>query len=617
MGPEGKPSGPFLLAKPFAHAIPCRMQKQIIALACSLVLGAFPRPALARAAALPEVLLTPIADPASGMFDAIEVTIRFNGERDGETLFNLPDAWGGEQALYQHLADIRLEGGSMTMAAAPHQRRLRHRPNARLQLRYRITRNDARVPGSGARINEYRPIVTSRYFHLIGHTIFGLPDGMADDQRVRVRFGAVPAGASFASDLTHGESSAGITLQALRSSITVGGDFTLLDAGGGARIAVRGAVDQRSNAQWRESFQKIAAAQRAFWGGGDADYLVTILATPGQPRNMATGGTGLGDAFAFFATSNADPGQLDQTMMHEFTHSWISARIGGGSSDEREAEGYWLSEGFTDYLSFRMMVRAGLWDAAMFARKFNEAALQLAMSKEAATPNIPLAARFWQDADAQQMPYLRGMLFAQLLDAQLRNASGGATSLDDVLLSMQTRAAAGEDGDAIALLRAALRAAAVDGDALIARHIDRAEPIVLPADSFAPCGVLGLRSMPQWELGFDIASTAQAKIVSGVIEGSAAWRAGLRNGMQAAGWSIYGGDVTRPAEVTIQQDAALQVIRWTPHGQQGIAVQSLELGEQAAGDACRTRLGGEARDLASPGLASPGLPSPGLASRGL
>ena len=78
-----------------------------------------------------------------------------------------------------------------------------------------------------------------------------------------------------------------------------------------------------------------------YWGSDAGRYLVTIIpfAPPG-PGATSIGGTGRGDAFAFFATTNALPEMLDRLMAHEMAHSWVNVRIGvaGGGAGREDAD---------------------------------------------------------------------------------------------------------------------------------------------------------------------------------------------------------------------------------------------------------------------------------------
>jgi len=200
-------------------------------------------------------------------------------------------------------------------------------------------------------------VIQPGYFHLIGETALIIPT-IDEASPTRVRVTGLPRGWRIASDLQHG----GLRLANVRASVIVGGDFRVLNAPNGhARIAIRG--------EWSFSDQELArevgeiiGAQRDFWGDDRRPYLVTVVQQQAAPNNISVGGTGLSDAFTFFATSNARAIMITRTLAHEGNHTWIPGQIGGFPRDEtRERGAYWLSEGFTEFLTGRLLVRQGVW----------------------------------------------------------------------------------------------------------------------------------------------------------------------------------------------------------------------------------------------------------------
>ncbi|WP_260580717.1 hypothetical protein [Sphingopyxis sp. PET50] len=541
---------------------------------------------------------TPVVDPATREIDAIDIDMVFRGAADGTTRVEFPDEWGGFSGLYRYANHIRADGATMAAGTKPGERLLTHEPGATVRLSYRIARRIIADPLDGnERVNNYKPIVTADYFHLLGPTYIARPSHLDDSRAVRVELGAMPAGMSLASDLQHVAAGANTDFATLVDSVIVGGDFRLLDTGDGARIAIRGTFKSRTDAEWLSSLRRVAVTARDYWGDGDFPYLVTIMASPRQPHGRQNGGTGLGDAFAFFATEDSDPLVIDDTMMHEMTHTWITNRVGQlALTGGREAEQYWLSEGFTDFVKMRLMVRAGLWDAAAFAGAFNALQSELAASPFVAAPNLEVAPKFWTDHSGQRLPYLRGALFAMLADQLLRRKSGGRATMDDVLRGMKARAAAGDPGDAIALFRAGLTAKGVGAGPLIARHIDQGVPIVLAPDSFAPCGTLEARSTPAWTPGFAVSALrGDMRVIGGVEEGGPAWKAGLRDGMKALGWSIYANDMTKEIEITIDDGGKPREVKYLPVGDRQVHYQELvlrPLSSDAERALCLKRLGG-------------------------
>jgi predicted metalloprotease with PDZ domain len=316
-----------------------------IVFAFSLIFGT-PMPANAKAETIQgRYDIRPIVDPATGQFVAVDFAFSFNGDKSGQTVLVLPNDWGGSNQLYQHIAQLQAAGAKIAAGDAPHKRVLRHAPRARIRLSYRILAAQLPPLDNGGRgANDYRPIVQPDFFHLIGSAWVVAPENWNNDSKVSAKIATTVGRFSLVSDLQHKAGKA-IAFEDLMSSITMAGDIRVQDAGNGARLAIRGKMDARSDAQWLASFSKIVETTRDFWKSKPEPFLVTVWLTPADGLNSSTGGTGLGDAFAFMATSNADPKQLDDTMMHEMTHSWIPRKIGGFHDDGRN-EAEWTCNGF-------------------------------------------------------------------------------------------------------------------------------------------------------------------------------------------------------------------------------------------------------------------------------
>lgn len=522
-----------------------------------------------------------------GGFAAIQVELRFAGDSDGVTTVHLPNEWGGFTQYYRDISDIRADGGTIVASPDPAKIELRHAPVAAIRLSYRVSGGDrSEKLADGATVNEYRPIIQPAYFHLIGEAVVAQPEHIAGDAPASFAIEGLPPGAVFASDLQHGE----LTFDKLVESVAVGGDFRIIDAGHGARLAVRGHFDARDDNGWTDAFRRTAAAITSYWEADAGPYLVTILPfEPAGPDSMSIGGTGRADAFAFFATTNAQPDTIDRLLAHEMTHSWVPHRIGTIAQGERQTEDYWFSEGFTDFASWRALARAGVWTPERYFREFGAALAEYDASPLRAASNEEAAAAFWRDRDAQRLAYLRGMLFAHWLDRQ----AAPAASARAILLAMQTEAQrAGNDAvPAIALLRreAGKRGIAIDDG--IARYIDRGEPIDLPANILPQCGTLRSFVRPKFHRGFDIDRTqAQKGVIAGVVEGGPAWAAGMRDDMKLIRRS--GGELNNSlVEIAydIDDKGQKRTLRYMPQARESERARTFDLADlsvPAARQAC-------------------------------
>lgn len=529
----------------------------------------------------PGLAMTYESDVASdGAFRAITVTLRFRGAPGGVTIVDLPNEWGGFERLYTYLDDFTAEGATLEPTADPAKIELRHAPGAMVTLHYRVRgadRTEQRTDDEKG--NDYRPLIQPRWFHLIGDAVVAKPEHLGGETTATFAVRGLPAGATFASDLDHGS----LTIDKLMESVAVGGDFRLIDAGNGKRLAIRGIFAARDDQQWADSFRRIAAATTGYWGSEAGRYLVTVIPfAPASPGATSIGGTGRGDAFAFFATTNAPPDILDRLMAHEMTHSWVSARIGGFAKDVPEAEQYWLSEGFTDFSAWRALLRSGIWTPEQYFGQFNVALREYDASPLHTTPNAEAARLFWTDGQAQRLAYLRGMLVAHWIDDRLHRAPR-ASSMRELLLAMQSRARHGKK-PAITLFHEEARGRDGAIDDGVARFVDHGDPVVLPTDFYAPCGMLGSFERPKFHRGFDIDATlANDRRITGVVEGGLAWRAGMRDGMKLLDRS--GGEVGNSlVEIAydVDNDGEKRTLRYMPQAQETETVREFALADLSA-----------------------------------
>ena len=530
--------------------------------------------------------LTPVVE--DGALQAVQIDLTFRGQGDGETSLRLPDEWGGETELWRGIEGIEIvSGAEMRESESISERVLTHEPNARIHVRYRVIQDWEGVPTGGR--NTYRPIVQPTYFHLIGETALVTP-GLHNATPTRIRARRMPRGWRFASDLQH----RGLALGHVWASITVGGDYRINTASDGAtRVAIRGEWSFTDKA-FAEQVADIIGGHRAFWSDRSSPYLVTVIPTvQSHEGQMSVGGTGLGDAFAFFATPNADDAPITRTLAHESFHTWIPGLI-GGMPEENEAASYWFSEGLTDFYTGRMLVRAGLWAPQQFADDLNEMLEAYAQSPVREAPNSRIVSSFWSDQQVQQLPYQRGRFLMTIWDARLRTQG---RSLDQAVLEMRERARRGDPMKATDMFPLVLDSIGLDVRADIVRHAEAGGRVMLPEDVFAPCGRVTSQEVAPFDAGFDIpAMRANDRVISGVDPGLPAYAAGLRDGMvfvrQQSG---HVGDPEQQLVLIVRDGAQERTISYFPRGHGTYPLQRLEIDPTLEGERlaqCRDVLGG-------------------------
>lgn len=541
------------------------------------------------AAAPPRIdyTLTPVME--EGALQAVQIDLRFRGDADGESDLRLPDSWGGQDNLWRAIEGLEIVSGASAMrqGVEPNQRVLTHRPNARIHMRYRVIQDWDGVPRAEIG-NIYRPTIQPNYFHLIGNAFMVTPGAPPNDTRVRLTLRNLPRGWSYASDLEHAD----LRLEEVWSSIVVAGDFRILrDPGSNVRVAIRGEWSF-SDQEFLDRTASILSGSRAFWSDEATPYLVTVLHLDGPEGWTSIGGTGLDDAFAFFATPNANLDTISRTLAHESFHTWISPQVGGLPDDDQALQ-YWLSEGFTEFYTARLMVRGGQWTIEEYAGDLNDALRDYAQSPVRTAPNAQILANFWSDRDTQRQPYFRGRFLAMIWEARLRQNGG---SFDELVYDMRRRASAGQRY-AVEVFRQSALSANLDPAAEIETHIDQGAAILLPENLLAPCGRIVTREVTNFHRGFDIQATqANNDIISGVDRTMPAYAAGLRDGMtliRRDGGEI--GNSELEIVYVVRDGETERTFRYMPRGHGTYSVQRLELAADLAGERlaqCRAVIAG-------------------------
>jgi predicted metalloprotease with PDZ domain len=550
----------------------------------------------ARAAETVDLKLTFEAQP--GQAPILRVELTFAGEVDGQTVVALPNEWGGEKKLYLAIRDVAAQSAQLSDGAEPHLRILRHAPSARITMTYRIA-DDEKGPAWKGNGNDYRVRLQPNLVFALGDAVVAQPASVNVDAPATVSILGLPKGMAMASDLQHQDNGRTLKFRDLIESVIIAGDIRVIDAGGGMRLAIHGKIEARDDQGWKDAFVKIANAQRQYWKSGEEPFLVTILATPPQEEgHTSIGGTGRYDAFAFFTTTNAGTGKLDQILAHEMMHTWVPRRIGKMPDGPDEPLAYWISEGFTDWASMRVMMRSQFWSPKTFAETLNEFLLDHDLSPVRTEPNARIAKDFWNDRNVGNLPYRRGMILAHYWDGTVRKTTRNKRDFDDVLWRMQDIAKSNPETPVReTFVRAIKDVAGLDAAPALARHVDQGSIAELPKDLFAPCGEIEWIDRAAFHRGFDIEATQRnGNIVAGVVKGGPAERAGLRDGMKLVKRS--GGEIGN-SQLEIAYDVidgeTPKTLRWMPEGPGRERFRQLALVPNLSGEretACLQRLGG-------------------------
>ncbi|MBX7248577.1 MAG: hypothetical protein K1X35_05930 [Caulobacteraceae bacterium] len=559
------------------------MRRWLLAgLACIIASGT----GVARSAAPEPAALDPIAyevspEVSAGQLTGLVVRMSLKGDADGLTNLRMPDRWSGAEELYRAIHDVTATGARLKKVSAS-EYQLAAAPGAPITLSYRV-RQDFRGELTAGEGPPFRPVVRPDRFTALGWATFAEVAGPAG-RPVTFHWGPVPAGWAVASDLDHagGVQDTGDLLD----SVLVGGSdlhmVTTEAAGGRIRIAMHG--DWKfSPRQMADLIDRIAVSAADFWGEKGQDFFVAVTPMASPPgQGTAQYGVGLGDAFSLWSTTEVDEPALRHIVTHEHEHVWFPTRVGGVRTGRDEPLDYWLSEGFTDFYTLRILLRSGLWTPEEFVADYNRILRDYANSPVIGAPNAVVAQGFWEDPAIADLPYQRGLLLAALWDQRLRQHTHGARDLDDVVRAMRDRAAAqARDGSAVENLQVAYAAFGGELGTDMTDLVDNGRPLLLPEDLFGDCARIVTTETRAFDRGFDSARTnAAGGVVQGVDEAGPAYAAGLRNGMRIIGRLSPPVDNDPRVELMYQvvdKGGAGQLIRYRPQSARRILLQEIVL----------------------------------------
>jgi predicted metalloprotease with PDZ domain len=513
----------------------------------------------------------------------VHIELSVVGGDSGATWFEVSREWGGVDAGGDDLTNAVAFGddGSPLPVShpAPHRWRVEHRSSAVVRFAYDIATNPHQEDSAPS--VHRRPIVNDRLFHCYGELGLVRPGGSDPHQRRRVsvaweNFDSFGWGVASSFGVGDRPRTFLASLEQLRNSVWLAGDLDLVRReirGRELWLAVQRAEWSFSLDAFTELAHRIVATERDFFHDFDTPFYLISLVPVGREdtRSRSMGGTGLTDSFSLCMLPDTPlRGDLGEGMdvaallAHEMFHEWAGQTV---RPAQPEQLCYWFTEGFTEYYTRRLLLRGGLISLEEFTRAVNRTLAELWTSSVRNAPNQRIESEFWTDAEVKRLPYLRGDVVAMLANRAVRVRSGGRRSLDDLMRQWVREARRGGGDVSTASLLAAIEAAAGGEAAAQLRSIvvDGTTPAI-PADLFGACATIDTFEATPYVLGFDFARSRKEGAVVGVVDGSAAHHAGLRDGMKVVRWSVTFGDPTRPVLLTVEEGGARREIRYEPRG---------------------------------------------------
>jgi len=267
---------------------------------------------------------------------------------------------------------------------------------------------------------------------------------------------------------------------------------------------------------------------------------------------------------------------LPGVAAHEFFHLWNVKRIRPSSLDpvddtkEQYTRSLWFAEGVTSTYGSYTLVRSGIWSKEQFYADLSEQITELESRP----------ANRWQSAEQSSLDawlekyplynepeysisyYTKGQVLGDLLDILIRERTGNAKSMDDLMRALNTNFA--RHGKTYRdSLDVQLTAEAVAGGSFaefFAKYVAGTEPF--PYQYVLAMAGLALRVVERSRpaLGFSLEHVPNGPFTVSKVdsEGQAA-RAGLRTGDIVQTWN--GGEVPRRADRWLQEQKPGDVLK--------------------------------------------------------
>jgi predicted metalloprotease with PDZ domain len=529
-------------------------------------------PAAARQSPAPPLLtvsLTPAASDAKGEIGFVDVVVTssFETARAGEPLLRLALVSSNVQTVAKDLSDLKASDSAgpliLTATDAGAERRWSadRAVAGPLTVRYRAPITNVPNPRGAAPPFELRS--EGGGFSAAGVSFLVLPKTTAPHQ-LAVRW-TLPTGAVALSSLGPGDSQSDKPepVERLDSAFFMGGALGLYPhvtpkAGFFSAWQGQPPFDADAVMAWTQDlygdYLKIFKAQ------GNPPFGVFLRSNPINPG----GGVELAGSFVGTFGPKTEAEDLKITLAHEMVHTFV------GALDGDDLAASWFSEGLAVFYERALPLRAGKISTDAFLRDLNSTAGRYYTNALIGAPNSEIPSRFWADTRIRVLPYDRGAMYFAVVDDQIRKRSAGKRSLDDLALAMLARRQQGQTLDEaawVALLHAEL------GEEGVAQfQAMKTGAIQLPApDAFGPCFTRTTKPLRRYLLGFEPAVLTEPKrIVRGLIPGSAAEKAGLRDGDQ----------ITRPVpQDGIQGDQADTLTLQVKRGDEDLTLTYLPRGE--------------------------------------
>jgi predicted metalloprotease with PDZ domain len=434
-------------------------------------------------------------------------------------------------------------------------------------------------PGTQLTVAVYHnPVVRSSYFYVIGHALWVYPEMPGTTPlRVTLHWKNIPTSWVLINSFGISERRQKVktTLYEFRKGTFLAGDYRI------KRFEIKKRpVYAVTRGEWRfpdeklnSLVQKLVQVQRDFWNTYDFPYyFVAVL--PSDRRNVR-GGEARTNSFSLYLPKNLTTLYVEYDVYliaHEMFHAWNPLRLGRYENDRL----YWFGEGFTDYYAFLLLLRCGLISLDEYVAAHNSWIKAYYTSPVRSLTVDEMVQKRQTDWDVGQLFYKKGYLLANHLDFTIRSKTNGKHSLDDVMRNLLRSSKPDMELSETRIADAFRPYLQEQGASDIEKYMVRGE--LVPTDnSFGACATVEDIEHRSFDAGFDIEKWTKSRVFSGVVPGSNAHRAGLRDGQKWVSGAMMKDDPTTLVKFTVIDGETQKVLEFYPASTRAIRLPRFKL----------------------------------------
>lgn len=481
--------------------------------------------------------------------------------------------WMGIENVPQIIENLAIEGGRVRQDGA--RWIVEHKKSATLRCTYEVNPRREKIDWKSTGY----PVASTDFFHGFGNAFLLTPEAGGDvpsTYTALLRW-KLPSDWKAACSWGVGKSVA-TTIDAsdLRHSVYVAGKLDIKESkldGRTVTVAMFNRFKFKTD-DFLTRASSIIARECEFMRDTDFPPFVITAVPVGEPigeNGSQLSGSGLYNSFALFMAPESKLNDaIDHLFAHELFHYW-NGRILGAASPEGLV--MWFTEGMTDYYARRILFESGIWNAATYAKWTNRQIRQYAWNPAANANNEKIKDSFWRERDTVgEAAYQRGMLLGLRWHRLARDhgVKDGLDALMQVMLDKARREKFELSNDGIRRI-----GREVLGEWFAAefdKYVVKAETVDTPLDALAPALNGKQTKAYEFDLGFVQDKSLAARKIIGLKPGSAAEKAGLRDGDELAGWDVYG-DADQETVLKVRRDGKIKSITYYPRGDSRDTVQ--------------------------------------------